>query len=282
MNSPLHVSPEVGLSVYTNGLCTNYHDTGTGSPVLLLHGGGPGVSAYTNWKLLMSALSQHRRVLAPDMAGFGFTERKPGVIYTLDNWLAQAVAFLDALDLPEVDVVGNAFGGSLAIALAIRHPHRVRRLVVTGGAGVSSPITPALDAAWGYEPSLENMRRMMNLFVFDHGLVDDNLVRQRFEASVRPGVQESFASMFPAPRQRWVDALASREADIAVLPHETLLIHGREDHVLPLENSLRLNQLIPRAQLHVFGRCGHLAHAEYPSRFAKLVENFLAEGDRES
>nr|AMK59098.1 meta-fission protein hydrolase [uncultured bacterium UPO38] len=272
-------SPEIGKSIVAAGLRTNYHDQGRGLPVLMIHGSGPGVSAYANWRLVMPVLAQTRRVIAPDMAGFGFTDRPAGAVYSLDNWVAQAIGLLDALDLPQVDLVGNSFGGALSLALAIRHPARVRRLVLMGAAGVSFPITPALDAIWGYTPSFENMRKVMDWFAYDRNLVDDELARLRYEASIRPGFQESYAAMFPAPRQRWVEALASREEDIRALPHETLLIHGREDQVLPVSNSITLSQWISRSQLHVYGRCGHWTQIEHAARFARLVGDFLAEAD---
>ena len=85
--------------------------------------------------------------------------------------------------------------------------------------------------------------------------------------------------MFPAPSQRWVDALASDEAAIASITQETLIVHGRDDQVIPVENSLRMSRLISRSQLHVFGRCGHWTQIEHAARFAQLVSNFLAEGD---
>ena len=270
-------SPEIGKSINAGGLMTNYHDMGSGFPVLMIHGSGPGVSAWVNWRLVMPELSKHRRVLAPDMAGFGFTERPEGMVYNMDAWVDQAIAFIDALDLPQVDLVGNSFGGALALALTIRRPERIRRLVLMGAVGVSFPITPALDAVWGYEPSFENMRSIMDVFAYDRGLINDELAKLRYEASIRPGFHESYASMFPAPRQRWVDALASSEADIARIDKETLIIHGREDQVIPLDNSLRFANLISRSQLHVFGRCGHWTQIEHAARFARLVGDFLAE-----
>ncbi len=273
-------SPEIGRSIDAGGIRVNYHDHGSGFPVLLIHGSGPGVSAFANWRLVMPELAQQRRVLAPDMVGFGFTERPAAYRYTMQNWVGQAIDFLDALGLEQVDLVGNSFGGALSLALTIHHPQRVRRLVLMGAAGVSFPITPALDAVWGYEPSFENMRRIMDVFAYDRGLVNDDLARLRYEASARPGVQESYAQMFPAPRQRWVDALASPEQDIARIEQETLIVHGRDDLVIPLDNSIRLSRLIPRSQLHVYGRCGHWTQIEHSARFARLVADFLAEEDR--
>jgi 2-hydroxymuconate-semialdehyde hydrolase len=275
MNAPLN--PEVARSIVAAGITTNYHDLGSGFPVLMLHGSGPGVSAWANWRLVMPSLAERARVIAPDMAGFGYTERRPDLRYDMDTWVAQAIGMLDALGIERADLVGNSFGGGLALQVAIRHPQRIRRLVLMGSVGVRFDITPALDAVWGYTPSIETMRGLLDLFAWDRSLANDELAKLRYEASIRPGFQESFAAMFPAPRQRWVDAMASKVEDIKALPHETLVIHGREDQVIPLDTSLTLAQWIPNAQLHVYGKCGHWTQIEHAARFARLVGDFLNE-----
>lgn len=272
-------NPEIGERIRTGTFETNVHDAGRGAPVLLIHGSGPGVSAWANWRLVLPTLAERRRVIAPDMVGFGYTDRPAGMRYGMEAWVRQALDVLVALGLERADVVGNSFGGALALALAIRAPNRVRRLVLMGSVGVPFSLTPGLDAVWGYQPSLDNMRSLLDIFVYDRSLVNDELARMRYEASVRPGFHESYAEMFPAPRQRWVDAMASPEADIRALPHETLVIHGREDQVIPLSNSLTLAQWIPNAQLHVFGHCGHWTQIEHNARFNRLVGVFLAEAD---
>lgn len=280
MNTPqTPTNPELGRRVRTGAFETNVHDLGQGRPVLFIHGSGPGVSAWANWRLVMPVLAQQRRVIAPDMVGFGYTDRPANITYNMDTWVQQALDLLDALDLPQADVVGNSFGGALALALAIRKPQRVRRLVLMGSVGVPFAITPGLEAVWGYEPSIESMRTAMSFFTYNRSLVNDDLARLRYEASIRPGFQESFSAMFPAPRQRWVDAMASPEAAIRALPHETLILHGREDQVIPLQTSLTLSQWIPNSQLHVFGHCGHWTQIEHAGRFSRLVEDFLAEAD---
>jgi 2-hydroxymuconate-semialdehyde hydrolase len=273
-------SSELGVLVRTGAFDTNVHLLGSGAPLLLIHGSGPGVSAWANWRLVMPELARSRRVIAPDMVGFGLTGRPAGMRYTMDAWVRQALDLLDALDIERADVVGNSFGGALALALAIRAPQRVRRLVLMGSVGVPFEITEGLDAVWGYTPSVENMRRIMDVFAHDRSLVTDELARLRYEASIRPGIQEAYAAMFPAPRQRWVNAMGSPEAAIRALPHETLLVHGREDRVIPLATSLTLSQWIPNSQLHVFGHCGHWTQIEHTARFNRLVEGFLAEADR--
>lgn len=273
----MSINLEIGKSISANGIQTNYHDQGEGPPVLLIHGSGPGVTAWANWRLTIPALASRFRVIAPDMVGFGYTERPPGVQYTMENWVNHAVGFMDAMKIEKAHVVGNSFGGALALALAIRAPTRVGRLVLMGSAGVSFPITEGLDRVWGYTPSLETMRSMLDIFAYDRTLVNDELARMRYEASIRPGFQESFSKMFPAPRQRSVDGLASPEASIRALPHQTLIIHGREDKVIPLASSYRLFELIAKSQLHVFGQCGHWTQIEHAARFNRLVGDFFAE-----
>lgn len=271
-------NPEIGKAIVAAGIRTNCHDVGRGPPLLLIHGSGPGVSAWANWRLNLPALAERFRVVAPDMVGFGFTDRPAGISYGMDTWVRHAVGVLDALGIERAHVVGNSFGGALAIALAARHPDRVDRLVLMGSVGVPFPITPALDAVWGYTPSVEQMRRLLDVFAYDRSLVSDELAVLRHRASVRPGVQEAYAAMFPAPRQRWVDAMTTPAEAIAAIDREALVIHGRDDQVIPLANAHRLLELLPRAQLHVFGRCGHWTQIEHAARFNRLVADFLAEG----
>ncbi|WP_298425626.1 alpha/beta fold hydrolase [Rhodoblastus sp.] len=269
--------PEIASSIDAAGIRTNYHDRGDGFPVLFIHGSGPGVSAWANWRLALPELAKKYRVIAPDMAGFGFTDRPAGIVYDMATWVRQTVGLLDALGLEKAHVVGNSFGGAIALALAIQHRERVGRLALMGSVGVPFPISEGLDAVWGYEPSLDNMKKLLDIFAYSRELVNDELAELRYRASIGPGFQESFSAMFPAPRQRWVDAMASREADIRALPHETLIIHGRDDKVIPLTNSLTLLQWIERSQLHVFSRCGHWVQIEHAARFAQLLDNFFAE-----
>ena len=269
--------PEIANRISAGGIETNYHDVGRGPPVLFIHGSGPGVSAWANWRLTIPELSNAYRIIAPDMVGFGFSARPEGFEYRKDAWIAQAIGLLDALGIKKAHLVGNSFGGAIALAMAIRNPERVDRLALMGAVGVSFPITPGLDSVWGYEPSFDAMRKLLDIFAYDRSLVNDELAEMRYRASIRPGFQESFAAMFPAPRQRWVEALASQEADIRAIPHETLIIHGRDDKVIPLANSLTLLKWIERSQLHVFGRCGHWVQIEHAVRFAKLLDGFFGE-----
>ncbi len=273
----MNTSPEIGLSINAGGIATNYHDQGAGDPVLLLHGSGPGVSAWANWRLVIPHLAENFRTIAPDIVGFGFTERPEGIRYDMETWLKHALDFLDSMGIEKAHVVGNSFGGALSVALAIHAPERVSRLVLMGSVALEFELTEGLDLTWGYTPSLDNMRRLLDLFAYNRSLVNDELAQLRYEASMRPGVQESYAVMFPAPRQDGIRKICSQEADVKTIRHETLIIHGRDDQVIPMSCSEDLFRCIKNSQLHIFGNCGHWTQIEHNRRFNKLVTDFLLE-----
>lgn len=267
--------PEIGQTADANGIKTNYLEAGQGHPVVLIHGSGPGVTAYANWRLVIPALAEDYRVLAPDMAGFGYTERPDGITYGVQLWADQVVGLLDTLELPTAHLVGNSFGGAIALRIAAQHPDRVGRLVLMGSMGVPFPITAGLERVWGYEPSFENMRKVLDVFAYNRDLVNDELAEVRYRGSIQPGFQESYSSMFPAPRQRWVEAMCTPEDDIRKLPHRTLIVHGREDQVIPLQTSLRLLELLDRADLSVYSHCGHWSMIERTADFNRTVRQFF-------
>lgn len=272
-------SPEIGTTIEAAGIATNVHDSGVdpgGGTVLLIHGSGPGVSAYANWRLTLPALRGRFRVIAPDIVGFGYTERDESR-YNMSDWTAHALGVLDALGVQRAHVVGNSFGGTLALSLAIHHPQRVRKLALMGSVGAAFDITAGLDAVWGYEPSVAAMRGLLEIFTYAPNPQIDELAELRYRASIRPGVQEAYSTMFPAPRQHALDALTHADAAIASIVAPSLIFHGRDDRVIPLAASLRLLELIPDAQLHVFGRCGHWTQIEHAEEFNRILGDFLAD-----
>lgn len=269
-------NPEIGKSILAAGIQTNYLEAGSGDPVILIHGSGPGVTAYANWRLSIPVLAQKYRVLAPDIAGFGYTERKADQVYNLDFWVRHLTEWMDAVGVKKAKFVGNSFGGALTLALTARHPERVERFVLMGAAGVNFEMTPGLDAVWGYEPSVENMRELVKSFAYDTSFITEDLVKSRYEASVRPGYHESYAKIFAAPRESMIKAMVTPEADVRRITQPALVIHGRDDRIVPLSNSYKLHSLIQNSDLHVFGHCGHWTQIERKDQFVKLVMDFFA------
>jgi 2-hydroxymuconate-semialdehyde hydrolase len=264
------------------GAWTAVIDTGTvagaaAPPVLLLHGSGPGVTAAANWRPVIPVLSADRRVIAPDHLGFGGTATGEQRTYGRGAWTGHALALLDTLGVSTVDIIGNSMGGAIALSLAATRPAAVRRIVLMGSMGVAMALPPGLDTVWGYTPGMEQMRQVIGLFAHDPGLITDELVEMRYQASLSPPVRASWQAMFPQPRQRWVDDLALSGAELAAISAPVLMVHGRDDRVVPWQvSSAQLLDLLPDSRLHVLAGCGHWTMIEKTAEFLAVVQPFLA------
>jgi len=268
------------MTLDVGGVATEVLDTGTvgGSapPALLLHGSGPGVSAAANWRPIIPALSKTRRVIAPDQLGFGGTATGERRTYGRAAWTEHALRVLDALEVSEVDIIGNSMGGAIALSMAAARPAAVRRIVLMGTMGVAMALPPGLNTVWGYEPGAERMRTVIELFAHDRSLITDDLVDMRYRASLDPPVRDSWAAMFPPPRQRWVDDLALSGTELAGITQPVLMVHGRDDAVVPWQRStLPLLDLLPDVRMQIIGGCGHWTMIEKTADFLAAVESFL-------
>jgi pimeloyl-ACP methyl ester carboxylesterase len=255
------------------GRATHVHDAGSGSAVLLLHGSGPGTTAAA-WTPLAAALAQRHRVIAPDLAGFGSSEPKPASAAGWhETWLTQALGLLDALEIETCAVVGNSAGGAIALSIAHARPRAVTRVVAVGSMGHPMSLPEGLDELWAYQPSAGAARALLELLNHDPAAATPDAVQARLQATL---AQPHYPSLFPAPRQRWVDDLSLSEAQLSEIEAPVLLVHGAQDRVVPLEHSaLALLRLLPDVRLHVFGRTGHASPVERTSEFNGLLTTFL-------
>jgi 2-hydroxymuconate-semialdehyde hydrolase len=268
---------EQGKYIDVKGINTHYHEDGQGEALLLIHGSGPGVSAWANWRLVFPILSKHYHLYAPDVVGFGYSDRPEGIEYGIDVWAEHMINFLEAVNEKKVSIIGNSFGGAIALHVAKRRPDLINKLILMGSVGIDHPIAPGLDAVWGYQPSMENMKSLIKIFAYDQSMAENgDLVEMRYKSSIQEGFQESFSAMFPEPRQRHVDAMALSTDELSEIQFPVLLIHGRDDQVIPLEDtSFKLVKALPNAELHVFPQCGHWVQIEKTKEFAGQVIEFL-------
>jgi 4,5:9,10-diseco-3-hydroxy-5,9,17-trioxoandrosta-1(10),2-diene-4-oate hydrolase len=276
------------------GLRLHYHDAGPADPhaggnlpVVLLHGGGPGATAWSNFGRNVGVLSRSFRTLAVDQPGFGRSDKWAEHPQYFTHSAGGLAGLLDALGLEKVHLVGNSLGGGTAVRLALRHPERVGRMVLMapGGLGLNvfapDPTEGVKALSRFYQPpgpSREKLRDFLTSLVHDKRLVTDELVEQRFAAASTPEALAAGAAMgasFMRPDD-FEDGLLWREAHR--LRHHTLLVWGREDRVNPLDGALVGLKLLRNAQLHVFGGCGHWAQVEKFDEFNRLTTDFLAEG----
>lgn len=242
------------------------------SPVLLLHGSGPGTTAAA-WAPLRAALEPRFEVIAPDLLGFGASPAPSRPLRAA--WTEQASELLDSLGVESCAVVGNSAGGAIALSLAHARPRVVTRVVAVGSMGHPMPLPEGLDALWGYTPSREHARAVTELI--SPGPASEAAVDARLEASL---AQPHYPDLFPAPRQRWVDDLSLSAGELAAIGVPVLLVHGTRDRIVPVrDGALALLDALPDARAHLFGGAGHATPLEHTHEFNRLVTTFL-ETDR--
>ncbi|HEX6522040.1 MAG TPA: alpha/beta fold hydrolase [Streptosporangiaceae bacterium] len=253
-------------------------------PVVMLHGGGPGASGMSNFSRNLPVFAEHFRTIVVDQPGFGKSE-KPPVQGNYFTFAANALRdLLDELGIARIHLVGNSLGGGTAVRFALNFHERTDRIVLMGPGGLSLNVF-APDPTEGVRrlaefssppgPSREKMEAFIRTMVFDQRLVTDELIDERYASASDPeqlaamaGLGASFFD--PAHAE---DGMLWREAHR--LRNRVLLIWGREDRVNPLDGALVAVKLIRRAQLHVFGGCGHWAQLEKFDEFNRLAISFL-------
>lgn len=253
---------------------THYHDLGEGVPVVFLHGSGAGVSAAANWWLNLPPLAEQARTIAIDLIGFGQTQVAPDTAYGIRAWGDHVLRVLDKLGLDKVWLVGNSLGGWVAIQMAIDHPERIAG-VISMGTGGAPRKTAALNSHTKPDVTPEGIRSVLEDFVVDASLVSDQLVDARYRAALVPRAQERFAAVIAAREYDRTNNPLTDE-DLQALKMPVLLIHGREDSVIPPERSWKLANLIPDSELHYFANCGHWSQVEKADRFNTVVGDYLA------
>jgi 4,5:9,10-diseco-3-hydroxy-5,9,17-trioxoandrosta-1(10),2-diene-4-oate hydrolase len=267
----------------------HYHETGpaTGAadlPVVLLHGGGPGASAWSNFGRNLPEFGKSFRTLMVDQPGFGDSD-KPPVEGNYFTFSARALtSLLDHLGIEKVHLVGNSLGGGTAIRFALNNPDRAGKLVLMGPGGLSLNVF-APDPTEGVKrlaefaappgPSIEKMGAFLRTLVFNPKLITDELIAERYEQASKP---EAIAAMMALGMSFYDPATAEDGMlwrEVHRLRHQVLLIWGREDRVNPLDGALIALKQIRKAQLHVFSGCGHWAQVEKFAEFNSLAIGFL-------
>lgn len=254
----------------------HYHEAGSGEPVILLHGSGPGATGWSNFNPNIAALAEHFRVFAVDMPGWGKSDTAvPG-----DRDHVEALILLmDELGLPEATLVGNSMGGMTSLLTLAQHPDRVRRIVTMGvpspGVNIFGPagLTEGLRILLGTyaDPSPANFKRLVSIMAFDQKFATDELAEERSRnALANPDhLKNALASFRPDPKFQELGAA------LAMSPKPALVVHGRDDLTVGMEHGLRLVALMQNSRLLLLNRCGHWAQLEHADEFNRTVVDFI-------
>jgi 2-hydroxy-6-oxonona-2,4-dienedioate hydrolase len=261
----------------------HYNDAGSGDQtVVMLHGSGPGASGWSNFHRNVAPLvAAGYRVILMDCPGWSQSDPVVNRSGSRSELNARALkGLLDVLGLARVHVVGNSMGGHSAVAFALAHPQQVGKLVLMGGGtgGVSTAVPMPTEGikliGMVYrQPTLENLRRMMQVFVYDPSQLTDALIQGRLENMLaRRDHLENFVRSLEANPRQFPD-VGPRLGEVTA---PTLVIWGRDDRFVPLDVGLRLVWGLPHADLHVYSHCGHWAQWEHADKFNRQVVSFLA------
>ncbi|MEU9994869.1 4,5:9,10-diseco-3-hydroxy-5,9,17-trioxoandrosta-1(10),2-diene-4-oate hydrolase [Streptomyces sp. NPDC050848] len=267
------------------GLTLHLHEAGPvdAPAVIMLHGGGPGASAWSNFGANLPVFADQFRTLLIDQPCFGRSDKTaPDRDYF--SYSARAVAALmDELGLEKAHFIGNSLGGGTATRLAIDHPDKVDRLLLMGPGGISVNLfspdpTEGIKRLFAFNaspaPGREQMREFLLTMAYDPAIVTDAFVEERYAQATDPDARLGAARMaaafatWPQESQLW------REGHRITQP--TLLTWGREDRTNPLDGALVALRTIPDARLHVFPHCGHWAQVERFDEFNRLALDFFS------
>lgn len=263
----------------------HYHEAGVGNgpTIVLLHGGGPGASSWSNFARNIPVLAQSFHVIAVDQPGFGRSDKPIDHPQYFVHSATALKELLDTLQITDrVHLLGNSLGGGTSVRFALDFPERAGKLILMGPGGLSVNVfapdpTEGVKhlAKFNAEPTRANMEAFLRIMVFDQSLITPELIEERFASASQPeslaaarAMGKSFAGADFEKGMLWREAYKLRQP--------VLMIWGREDRVNPLDGAIVAMKMIPRAQLHVFGGCGHWAQLEKFDEFNRLAVDFLA------
>lgn len=259
----------------------HYNDAGQGAEtVVMLHGSGPGASGWANFHRNIEPLvAAGYRVILMDCPGWSKSD--PIVCTGSRSDLNARIlkGLLDALGIERAHIIGNSMGAHSTVCFALANPTRIGKLVLMGG-GVAGPSqfvpmpTEGIKLLQGLyrEPTIENLKKMMSVFVYDTSTLTEDLFQARLDNMMsRRDHLENFVKSLAANPKQFPD-YGPRLGEIAA---PTLVIWGRDDRFVPMDSGLRLVWGMQNAELHIFNRCGHWAQWEHADKFNRMVLDFF-------
>lgn len=271
------------VTVEEDGRPLNIHylDTEAGDEcVVLLHGSGPGASGLANFSRNIDPFAQAGfRVLVIDAPGWSKSDSI--VCGASRSHLNARVmrAVLDELNIEKCHFIGNSMGGHTAVAIALEEPSRVGKLVLMGGGtGGASPFvnmpTEGIKLLQNLyrDPTIENLKKMMSIFVFDTSDLTEELFEIRLASMLsRKDHLDNFVESLRLNPKQFPDV----SYRLGEIDSEALIIWGRNDCFVPMDTGLRLVAGIRNSELHIFNQCGHWVQWEYAEKFNRMVIDFL-------
>ena len=279
--APLPGAPAGATFVDVDGVHVHYKEMGAGPAVVLIHGYG---ASLESWAGVMPALGQTHRVIAVDLKGFGWTSRPEGD-YSPQAQAQLVWGVLDKLGVGDVAIVGHSWGTSVALAMAVAHPERTRRVALFD-AYVYDEQVPSFFR-WAQKSGLgevlfglfykERIEDRAPLAYYDARWITQARVERVERDLDKPGT--TAAALAVARGHHF----AELHAQLAHFAKPVLLLWGANDEVTPVTYGYRLANELANAEIKVYEHCGHIPMVEARSRSTRDLTEFLGkDGDHES
>jgi 2-hydroxymuconate-semialdehyde hydrolase len=258
-----------------DGIQVACYRAGQGTPLLLLHGSGPGASSIGNWRAVLEPLAERHQVFVMDLIGFGKSGRKPHAPYfDYPLWVRQAAAMLRRIPGERVGVIGHSLSGSIALTLAAQEP-RVGAVMTTGTMGAPFRLNDGTRRTWTCPRNREQLVRALSGLIHDTAVLDEAYLQAREQVIFAPGYADYFDAMFGGDQQRYVDAALLDDDTLARVACPVLMLHGREDGAFPPSGSIQLAHKLPGADLALLAGCSHSVAFERTATFLALADQFF-------
>lgn len=265
-------------TVRTGSFQTAYYCAGQGDgpPVILVHGGGAGADSVSNWERCFPLFARYTTAYAMDMVGFGNSDAPSPTTfdYTQDSRNRQLIDFIEALDLGPAHLIGNSMGGATSLGVAMQRPDLVESLVLMGSGGRAQHLSADLGPVIHYDFTVEGMRAVIGVLANPGFIPSDDQVTYRYEMSLRPQLVAAYKATMGWVRE---NGLHYPDDMIAAVKTRTLVVNGKEDKVVPIEQAFEFLTLLENSTGYLIPHCRHWAMIEYPELFAKVCIDFFAD-----
>jgi pimeloyl-ACP methyl ester carboxylesterase len=268
-----------------DGLELHYTSAGDGPATLLIHGLG---GFAESWRETLGALESHARVIAFDLPGFG-QSAKPCRFYGLGFFADVVGGLLEGLGLEQVRLVGHSLGGGIALAFALAHPERVERLALIAATVPGFPLRPSPLYRFMVLPGVGELlssfvtprvcaAALRRCLVTPHPEEVAFLVEHQYAARTTPEGRAAYLATLRGVKEDFTTRAPAYRAALAEWDRPTLVIHGRQDPVVPLGHAEKAARGIRRAEARWLDHCGHFPQIEHAVAVNGWLGEFLLAG----
>ncbi len=275
--TPISLPDDIpGKFISVNSQNIRYIDAGSGLPLVFIHGFGASIFS---WRKNLEPLSTYHRVCAPDLPGFGYSDKPLDADYSIDAYADFVIQFMDRLKIEKAVLVGHSLGGGIALLTSLKFPARVLALVLLDAEAY--PITPPLMLKIAQLPGIRSVvhraigewvvRVSLQRSFYDPSLITEPLIKEYYRPFLTENGKAAPIKVLQAMDFEKLQELPGRYRNIT---KKTLIIWGREDQISGIHLACKLKKDLPNSRLRIIPECGHLVQEEKPEVVNRAITRF--------